>query len=184
MSSRWVEGNGQQPLRPARNLLAVLVLFYMVAASMWCMPTGFPGKRSVEGLLSPLFLRLGLWQSWDMFSPNPRDQDIYLSARVFFSDGTHVDYSLSKMTDHGLLPRYQKERWRKFFNDNFRLDTYRALWPDGAAWVFRRVLQQTERLPVRIEFWRHWRPCVRPGQARPATFTSYRFYERIFVDED
>lgn len=164
--------------------LAVLAILYMVTATFWSLPQGFPGKKNVDALSSPWFLRIGLWQGWDMFSPNPRSEDIYLSAKVLFPDGTEQVYTLSRMTDHPLPQRYQRERWRKFFNDNFRLDAHRVLWPEGAEWVARRVIQKTGRIPCRVELWRHWRNCVRPDNPKPTRDLHFRFYSHDFSVED
>lgn len=161
-----------------------LAVLYMTAAVFWTLPQGFPGKARVDALISPVFLKFGLWQGWDMFSPNPRSEDIYLSAKVFFGDGTHRVYHLSKMTDHSLLRRYQRERWRKFFNDNFRLDSNQVLWPDGALWVARRSFHQTGEVPIRVELWRHWRPCVLPGEIAPTGEFQHCFYQKELIQED
>lgn len=176
--------HGSDSLTLGQTCLAGLAVLYMVTATFWSLPEGFPAKKTVDALVSPLFLRLGLWQGWDMFSPNPRSEDIYISAKAFFSDGTEQVYALSRMTDYSLARRYQRERWRKFFNDNFRLDSHRVLWPDGAVWVARRIFHKTGKMPSRVELWRHWRNCVRPGEPKPAEESKFRFYTREFQQED
>jgi hypothetical protein len=163
------------------RLLIVAAIFYIVGATSWSMP-GFPGKRTIDRMFSPLFQRLGLWQGWDMFSPNPRGEDTFLSADLEFHDGTRTTEFLSRMSEMPYGARYAKERWRKFMNDGVRLDKNKVIWNDCATWVARQA-EVREGKPVRkIQLNRHWRKCLLPGEPgdvfhdeRP--FNKFKFYE-------
>jgi len=50
----------------------------------------FPQKAAIDGFVRGPFLLLGLWQAWDMFSPDPRTDDICVELRYTDSNGTAV----------------------------------------------------------------------------------------------
>lgn len=164
-----------------RKALAVGALLYMVGATSWSMPAGFPLKSAIDPLFSPVFRRLGLWQGWDMFAPNPRDEDIYVSANIEYVDGSSITDVLSRMSDMPYGERYAKERWRKFMNDNMRLDSNKEMWNDTASWIARRAASRNGMAVRKVELYRHWRKCALPGEkinvlndTRP--FNQFKFH--------
>jgi len=77
--------------RVARHWQTFLVAGYTVAALSWTMPAVlFPQKAAIDGFVRGPFLLLGLWQAWDMFSPDPRTDDICVELRYTDSNGTAV----------------------------------------------------------------------------------------------
>jgi hypothetical protein len=126
-------------------------------------------------------LLLGLWQSWDMFSPDPRTVDICVELRCTNRDGTSDRRMLSDMVAMGYYERWQKDRWRKYFNDHLRLDDRRALWQPFAEYAARRLREEGHD-PAAIELVRWWRPCdpaVRPdlrADVRQMPWKSYVFH--------
>ena len=122
------------PSRP-RDLLpsilqrwpTILVVGYSLAAFSWTMPVSlFPPKPIIDQVARGPLLLLGLWQAWDMFSPDPRTTDICVEMRCTNRDGTSDRRMLSDMVAMGFYERWQKDRWRKYFNDHLRLDDERS----------------------------------------------------------
>lgn len=175
--------------RPERTLVAlarrwptILVVAYALAAFSWTIPDGlFPPKPAIDRLSAGPFLLLGLWQAWDMFSPDPRTADICVEMRCTNRDGTNDRRMLSDMIAMGFLERWQKDRWRKYFNDHLRLDAERRLWQPFAEYAVRRLREEGEN-PVTIELVRWWRPCdpaVTPqlrADVRPSPWQSHVFH--------
>jgi len=165
-----------------RHWQTILVAGYAFAAFSWSMPARlFPPKALLDGVCGAVLNVFGLWQSWDMFSPDPRREDIRVEVRFANRDGTSHSLMLTAMNAMGYGERLQKERWRKFFNDHLRLDDERSLWQPFAEFMVR-ALRDEGQDPVSIELVRWWRaaePRVSP-QARPdvrqAPWGSYTFY--------
>ena len=164
-----------------RRFLVIGALLYMIGATSWSMPAGFPLKTAIDPLFAPVFRRLGLWQGWDMFAPTPRDEDIFLTAEIEFIDGTNTVDVLSRMSEMSYGERYIKERWRKFMNDNLRLDSNKAMWNEAGAWIARRASVRDGKPVRKVDLYRHWRACARPEEnvnvlddRRP--FNKFKFY--------
>lgn len=160
----------------------LLVVAYAVAAVSWTLPPEvFPPKPILDRVAGGPLLFLGLWQSWDMFSPDPRTQDICVEVVHVGRDGVRQPWMLTDMVAMGSLERWRKDRWRKYCNDHLRLDASRNLWRPFAAFTLRRLRAEGHD-PVRIELVRWWRPCepaVRPGlraDVRRTPWSSYTFF--------
>lgn len=158
------------PSRPTRRRIwplgrlirlwpTILVAVYALAAFSWTMPAGlFPPKAFIDRLAAGPFMAIGLWQSWDMFSPDPRAMDICVEVRLTNRDGTGDRRMLTDMVAMGFFERWQKDRWRKYFNDHLRLDDERHLWQPFAEYAVRRFREEGVD-PASVELVRWWRPC-------------------------
>lgn len=145
--------------RLVRRWPTILVAAYTLAAFSWTMPASlFPPKPILDRVAAGPLLLLGLWQSWDMFSPDPRTADICVELRCTMRDGTVDRRMLTDMVAMGYYERWQKDRWRKYFNDHLRLDEERILWQPFAEYAGRRLREEGSD-PVVVELVRWWRPC-------------------------
>lgn len=168
--------------RVAAHWPTLLVAAYTLAAFSWTMPESlFPPKRWIDPLAAGPFLRLGLWQAWDMFSPDPRTTDICLEVEWNDRDGTRGAWMVTDMVSMGYVERWRKDRWRKYGNDHLRLDDERDLWQPFAEFAVRR-LRAEGRDPAAIALVRWWRPCepqVSPrlrADVRRTPWQSYVFH--------
>lgn len=169
---------------PLRHWPTIVVAAYAVAAFSWTMPVGlFPPKPLIDRASSPLMTLCGLWQSWEMFSPEPRRDDIRVEVRFVNRDGTSHRLMLTAMNSMGYGERMQRERWRKFFNDHLRLDEESRLWQPFVEFM-ARALREEGQDPATIELIRWWRtaeplvsPALRPD-VRADPWHSYTFYRR------
>ena len=94
-----------------RRWPTILVVGYALAAFSWTMPASlFPPKPVIDRVAEGPLLLLGLWQSWDMFSPDPRTIDICVELRCTNRDGTSDRRMLSDMVAMGYYERWQKDR--------------------------------------------------------------------------
>jgi hypothetical protein len=174
-------GFHQLPPLP-RHWPTILVAAYALAAFSWTMPVElFPPKRILDPMSLPFMRACGLWQSWEMFSPDPRRDDIRVEVRFVNRDGTSHRLMLTAMNAMGYGERVQKERWRKYFNDHLRLDDERRLWQPFAEFVVR-ALRNEGQDPASIELVRWWRaaeprisPALRPD-VRDAPWESFVFH--------
>ena len=114
----------------------LFLLFHIVAISCWALPFNNPLIVSARNLVRPYLIWSGLFQSWDMFSPEPKRVNSYLEAIVIYQDGSSGLWSFPRMELLGFNERYTKERYRKF-EENLQNDQYSGLWPDAARYVAR-----------------------------------------------
>lgn len=181
-STHPVRGPASLARRIREHWQTILVVGYTLAAFTWTMPAVlFPPKAVIDGVARGPFLLLGLWQAWDMFSPDPRTDDVCVEMRYTDSDGSVDRRMLTDMVAMSYVERWQKDRWRKYFNDHLRLDDEHQLWQPFAEYAVRRLRIEGHD-PVSIELVRWWRPCdpaVRPelrADVRRTPWNSYVFH--------
>lgn len=169
-------------LAAVRHWQTILVAGYTLAAFSWTMPAQlFPPKPLIDSFSARPLLLLGLWQAWDMFSPDPRSEDIRVELRCTDRDGTIDRRMLTDMVSMGYAERWQKDRWRKYCNDHLRLDAERILWQPFAEYAARRLRAEGHD-PLTIELIRWWRPCeplLSPklrADRRQTAWSSYVFH--------
>jgi hypothetical protein len=140
-----------------------------------------PFRDRINGVTTPVMVFANLWQSWDMFAPNPRDEDIWVDVLYSDTSGQNRQWVLTKMNDMGYLERWQKERWRKYFNDHLRTDAEKHLWQPFAEFTARKL--KSEGVDVKsITFRRSWRnsvipvsPALKP-ERRTDPWNQFNFY--------
>lgn len=157
-----------------------LATAYLVLALVTSLPEQFPLRPVAMKLSDPIFRFTGLWQGWAMFAPNPISEDIYVSSKATFTDGSQITWELSHMNQMSLTQRYQMERWRKWANDNLRLDANKPLWQDAARWVAGEMERSYGKRVESIELIRHWQGAVVPDSngyvARRGDWSKATFY--------
>ena len=150
----------------------VVVGLHVVAITSWVMPDpstavssgtklgtvsdrilNFNAKYVKHSPVQTYVLCTGFWQSWDMFAPNPSSVDIYPDAEVTLKSGRVVHYAYPRMYALSLVEKYQKERYRKFF-EHANTDTY--LYPPFAKRVAYLVQKESGEPAVKVVLRRHW----------------------------
>ena len=112
-------------------------------------------------------LATGMWQSWDMFSPNPANADIYGDADVIFKNGDVATYHYPRMYATGLVEKYEKERYRKFF-EHAGSDQDPYLYPYFAQRIMYLTPHDASNPIVKVLLKRHWYDIP-----KPLTFDQY-----------
>lgn len=109
----------------------------------------------LKTLLQPYTWPTGFWQSWDMFAPNPSNWEGYVSAVVFYQDGTSRAFHYPRMYDLPLGIKYFKERFRKFLE---RAQPTQFAWnyPFFARRIALEAWKDPGNPPIKVELWRHW----------------------------
>ncbi len=141
----------------------------------------FPFKQHLDQVIAKPFFLFNLWQAWDMFAPTPRSDDIWVSVTAADHTGQKREMVLTHMIKMPYLERWQKERWRKYFNDHLRTDAKRNLWAPYAQYTLRELRHQGFD-PATIELTRWWRPAKYPlspelrADRRKDEWNHYKFY--------
>lgn len=120
-----------------QNLISIFILFHLIAITCWALPWNATVVTDVRELVRPYMLWTGLFQQWDMFSPNPRSVNAYCKAVVITTDRHMKVWNFPRMEELSFGQRYTKERYRKFVEDLLDQKS-EGLWPDVANHVARQ----------------------------------------------
>lgn len=162
------------------------IVVYLFAVFAWTCPFPSTYLRSINETTGPVMRCFGMWQSWDMFAPEPKSIQTRLDATLVMRDGTTRQWVFFKDGGVGVFERMRQERNRKWGHDNVRLDMKSGLWEPTALFIARQFVEP-ENIPVEIELHRHWADIAPPdapdaGQTRP--WKRYTFYRRNIRPED
>lgn len=129
--------------------------------------------RPLRQAIKPVVRYPGLWQTFAVFSPEPRKNNMYGDALVRFADGSTEIWQYPRPELMTQWERLQKERYRKLFYDHAYFDNERMLWPDMANFIARKY-QEEGKYPSEITLRRHWAEIPQPergvGQPLPSTY--------------
>lgn len=194
------------PVRKVHWLVKVFVFFHAFMVLIWCLPatTDEIANRIEKGSKNPSDLILyysngylkdrdrlwtrymsstGLWQYWDMFSPNPAQVDYWLDAEVEFADGSKKIHQYPRIKDLSLTQKYIKERYRKYTERSANDDpSSRRRFPAFAQRIALEAAHDPKNLPVEVRLRRHWRRILPPGQQTPEGYQTATYFEYV-VDQ-
>ncbi|CAN5361551.1 hypothetical protein BH11ARM2_BH11ARM2_13310 [soil metagenome] len=171
------------------------VLVHVVCITVWALPSqpeaAINGNAPARGsdrflvwnvktlkanpLVQDYLFSTGSWQYWDMFSPNPSNQDLYGDAMVTFKDGTTKRYQYPRMYTTPIGPRYLKERYRKFY-ERAHLEKYAYFWRVFARRIALENFTDPNNPPVKVVLWRHWMPIAGPGEVQQKEYASFPYW--------
>jgi hypothetical protein len=162
--------------RVPQAAVSIFILFHLIAITAWALPVNFSAVRDLREIIRPYMLWTGLYQSWDMFAPNPKSIDAYIKAVVFTQDRHMKVWTFPRMEELSFRERYPKERYRKFA-EMLPDQKNEALWPGVAAHVarlFNNPIDPPDKV-VLIEF----RADIKPGtdESSAPVPTPNVFYE-------
>lgn len=130
----------------------------------------------IEGPIQYFLLRLGTWQYWDMFAPNPADTDVWMDAVVTFEDGTVTEGNFPRIYTLSMPEKYLKERYRKFV-ERANLDEHAFLWPSIAERIALEQATDPNNLPVHVLLRRHTLTFRWPDKPAEETYRTVNLYE-------
>jgi hypothetical protein len=150
------QAKGRKPLPPAKSEAAnrevqpfrraainVFILFHLVAITCVALPWSLPITSSIKELVGPYMRWTFLYQTWDMFGPDPEMDNSYVKSVIITQDHHMRVWSFPRMEELGLGERYEKERYRKFLE--VLPQTQNApLWPDVARHLARSLNDQAD----------------------------------------
>jgi hypothetical protein len=178
----------------APTWVKVLVGLHVMAVTIWALPDPRPdaisGKRAPIGTEWILYWNhqhlkqfqpvrtytgvTGFWQYWDMFSPNPAQEDIWVDAEVIYKDGTSKIYQYPRMFLLSIPEKFLKERYRKFY-ERVNSDTtpyLRSVFAQRIA----HLSDNPSNPPVTVKLRRHWLLIVAPGKPQETKYSDYVYF--------
>jgi hypothetical protein len=136
-----------------RTVISAGLVTYLFFIGFYCSPHG----KFRDYMLRPVFFAIeycGLWQDWQMFSPDPDTRNLYLTAVIWFDDKTSVEYKFPRMEQMSLTEKFVRERWRKFGQDNLSNTDLKFMWPPFCRYL-ARLHDSPKRHPVSVELCKH-----------------------------
>ncbi|MFM9872353.1 MAG: hypothetical protein ACKVQS_02670 [Fimbriimonadaceae bacterium] len=121
---------------------------------------------------------LGFWQYWDMFAPNPAQEDIWIDAEIEFADGSKSIEVYPRMYELNLAEKFVSERYRKY-RERLGGDEYAWKWPHTALWFAARAWKNPENPPVRVTMRRQYYLVPKPPTVPNYKYTTYPFYTAV-----
>lgn len=116
----------------------------------------------------------GVWQSWDMFAPEPSSLDIYLDAEVTYQDGTKRIVPYPRMYDLSLSQKYLKERFRKYV-ERVNEDKYSWKWIQLGRYMAQVAYTDKNNPPMVVVMRRHWRFIQPQNKPQQENYNDYAF---------
>ena len=172
-------------LRIARDVaINVFLIFHILAITAWCVPLNSALIVECRQFLRPYFLWTGLFQSWDMFSPNPKSVNSYVEALIIYQDGSTENYTFPRMQLLDIGERYYRERYRKY-EENLVEQDHAALWPDAARYI-ARLHRNRPAAPKTVMLLVRWSNIVQrdDGTFARTPWDAHVFYSYTVKPED
>jgi hypothetical protein len=121
-----------------------------------------PYQNSIVHMFWGYYHYLGLDQDFGVFAPIPRNQNPHLIALITYKDGSTKLWESPRIEWMDQLTRMQKERYRKFFDDNLAWPTYKLLWPDLTSYIARSNYDDPDNPPEKVTLFRYSSPVLPP----------------------
>ncbi|MCB0825193.1 MAG: hypothetical protein KDC26_03310 [Armatimonadetes bacterium] len=138
--------------------------------------------RNRDVFLSYYMMPTGLWQSWDMFAPNPARTDMYMDAIVKYEDGSEKTVEYPRIYSMPIPKKFFHERYRKF-RERLSPDAYEYKWPQTAYWMAAQAWVTPENPPVEIRLRRHWMDCPDIGTPVKDEYQTWEIYYTVLDQE-
>jgi len=109
----------------------------------------------------------GLGQSWTLFSPKVREDNIYTLVVITYQSGMLKVSELPRMEKLNVFEKWRQEKFRKLFNDNFPFPKYTMLRPPVSRFLIRANAKPGDP-PIRLAYFLVSEPFPLPGYPAPA----------------
>ncbi len=169
-----------------RNRLFIIncfIIFHLFALIPWALPGDALWFARLRRTAEPYMLWSGLWQKWDMFSPDPLKLNAWLSAEVVYPGGETKTFEFPRMENLGETQKFLQERFRKWASERVRVDENSMLWPDTSRWVARQHWNDGSGPPLEVHLIRHFSTLPAPetqfvkiGEENKIKEYDYTFY--------
>jgi len=146
------------------NLFIVIHLLLIVA---WLFPVNTT-LLSIKNIFQNYIIFLGLDQNYSMFAPEVRKTNRHLIALITFPDLSTVVWTYPRQERLGFIEAIQKERYRKFANDNIVEPSFKIYLPNFARYIAKNyvsIYSCTDVKPCRISLYLSETDTRLPGQS-------------------
>ncbi len=151
-------------VRIPRYAASLVIGYFLAGLAVWNMPDSVVKSR-LWPWFGPELHFLGLWQGWNMFSPNPMNTNIEIEATVQYADGSTRVYNFPEMGRQGALGAFMAIPMRKALVE---MPQHAWALPDLARYIARKTNDKPYR-PVLVAITCYAAPLPPPevGLHRP-----------------
>jgi hypothetical protein len=119
-----------------RLVINIFIIIHLLLIVAWLFPIS-PQFLAIKGFFDRYIIFLGLDQNYSMFAPVVRKTNRHLIALITFPDLSTVIWLYPRVERMGIIEAMQKERYRKFANDNIVAPCFKMFLPDFARYIAR-----------------------------------------------
>lgn len=154
-----------QPALKSYSLPAALVFVYVSLIALMLCPHWAPRDALIKPA-EPFLGAFGLWQSWNVFSPNIREENFHITASVSYQDGSVALWEFPRQERFSGIEQMRAQRFRKWINDRIKNNTYDVVLP-GAARYVARLHNDRANPPVSVALTVYSAPIPPPVPGQP-----------------
>jgi hypothetical protein len=119
-----------------RLVINIFIIIHLLLIAAWLFPINTQ-LLTIKGFFNRYIIFLGLDQNYAMFAPAVRKTNRHLTALITFQDLSTVIWLYPRLERMGFIEAMQKERYRKFANDNIVMPCFKMFLPDFARYIAR-----------------------------------------------
>jgi hypothetical protein len=166
-------------------IISAFLLFHMFALACWCVPENSPLITAIRSAIRPYMIWAGLFQTTNMFAPNPMKVNDFIVAQVTFADGHNRLWRFPRMEELGYRERCFKERCRKLA-EYLIAGNPDTIWPDVARHIARLNRQPSNppSVVILIRYQSELEPPARDGLLRRKPWRGEAFFVYLVKPED
>jgi len=135
--------------------------------------------------VQPFLGAFGLWQAWNVFSPEIRKENYHLLALINFKDGSMSIWEFPRQESKAGIEQLRAHRFRKWSQDRVKNNTFGLVMPDTARYLARLhnsknnppVSVTISMLSANIPEPKKGNQDPLPPHAKPTTLFTYRVRE-------
>jgi hypothetical protein len=140
---------------------SLFIVGFLALSAIDALPVVVVGQARLKAGVHAFLVASGLWQgNWQLFAPEPRNLNIWISAR-FVGTQPPLEWRSPEWRTLSLVEKFFLVRHMKFY-DAVRLDVNREAWPSFADYYLRQLPPADRQHVVRVELRREWRETPDP----------------------
>ncbi|HEY9787965.1 MAG TPA: hypothetical protein V6D17_21430 [Candidatus Obscuribacterales bacterium] len=172
--------NTEEQARAKKKLIpGLLITTYIFILGLMLLPS-WPARDALIKPFQPFWGAFGLWQAWNLFSPEIRTENLHIVATITFKDGSIIVWEFPRQERRTGIDQMRAERFRKWVNDRVRKNTYGIVLPDAARFI-ARLHRNKENPPAGITIMIHSAPIPPPGVAPQAPLPTHYQHKTIYT---
>ena len=115
---------------------SIAIAAYVFSLCLMLLPSWAPRDLLIQPV-QPFLGAFGLWQAWNVFSPEIRKENYHLFAFVDFKDGSMSVWEFPRQEEKTGIEQLRAHRFRKWSQDRVKNNTFGLVMPDAARYIAR-----------------------------------------------
>lgn len=115
---------------------SVAIGAYIFSLCLMLLPSWAPRNLLIQPV-QPFLGAFGLWQAWNVFSPEIRKENYHLIALIGFKDGSMAVWDFPRQENATGIEQLRAQRFRKWAQDRVKNNTFGLVMPDTARYLAR-----------------------------------------------